>query len=243
MSDRRQYVPALLERWDRRVLDFAVVDLDGPTGELIGDCPGVGQGTGQAVEPGDYQGFPGSVRGQRLTQAGTLAVGSGQAVGDVNPLGFDTPAEKYVALDGQVLLVGGASGVPNKQAWWSRARLSEPVLDRLLDLEPGTRDAVAAVDEVGIVGVARYVRDPDNDNVAEVAVLVVDEWQGRGVGRSLLQALTARALDAGVTTFRADVLAENARARRLLAGLAQIVSASTSAGHLLVTLDVTGRGS
>ena len=61
------------------------------------------------------RGVTGSTRCKSLAQARTLAVGAGQAVIDVDPLGLNTQAEQRVALGGQVLLVGGASGVPDKQ--------------------------------------------------------------------------------------------------------------------------------
>jgi hypothetical protein len=44
-----------------------------------------------------------------------LSVGAGQAVIDVDPLSLDAQAEQGVALGGEVLLIGGASGVPDKQ--------------------------------------------------------------------------------------------------------------------------------
>jgi prevent-host-death family protein len=44
-----------------------------------------------------------------------FTVGAGQAVVDVDPLGLDTETEQGVALGGQILLIGGASGVPDKQ--------------------------------------------------------------------------------------------------------------------------------
>ncbi len=50
-----------------------------------------------------------------LAKSGTLAVGAGQAVGNVDPVGLDTEAKQGVALRSQVLLIGGASGVPDKQ--------------------------------------------------------------------------------------------------------------------------------
>jgi hypothetical protein len=53
--------------------------------------------------------------GECLAQSGSLAVGAGQSVIDVNPLGLDPETEQSVALSGEVLLVGGASGVPDKQ--------------------------------------------------------------------------------------------------------------------------------
>jgi RimJ/RimL family protein N-acetyltransferase len=59
------------------------------------------------------------------------------------------------------------------------------------------------------MGVARYVRLEDDPTVAEAAVTVVDAYQGRGVGTTLLRALAASAIENGVRTFRNYVLAEN----------------------------------
>ena len=53
------------------------------------------------------------------------------------------------------------------------SRLSQPVLDHLLDLREGQREAVIAVDGQGTVGVARFARDAEDTDTAEVAVLVV----------------------------------------------------------------------
>ena len=59
------------------------------------------------------------------------------------------------------------------------------------------------------VGVARYVRDPAQPQVAEAALAVVDEWQHRGVGTALLRHLIARARQEDVRRFRASVLGDN----------------------------------
>ena len=61
------------------------------------------------------------------------------------------------------------------------------------------------------VGVARYVRDPAQPQVAEAALAVVDEWQHRGVGTALLRHLIARARQEDVRRFRASVLGDNRR--------------------------------
>jgi RimJ/RimL family protein N-acetyltransferase len=69
----------------------------------------------------------------------------------------------------------------------------------------GARDA-----ETGEgVGVARYVRSPGAPEVAEAAVSVVDDWQGRGLGGALLRRLTARAREQGVERFQASLFASN----------------------------------
>jgi ribosomal protein S18 acetylase RimI-like enzyme len=69
--------------------------------------------------------------------------------------------------------------------------------------------------EVGL-GIGRFVRLKDEPDVAEAAVTVIDEAQGRGIGRHLLAALTEAARERGIRVFRAVVLAENAPIRRLL---------------------------
>lgn len=66
------------------------------------------------------------------------------------------------------------------------------------------------------IGVARCVRLPAQPEVAEAAVTVVDAEQGRGIGTLLLQILVADARDHGIATFRAHVVADNARMLRLL---------------------------
>ena len=53
--------------------------------------------------------------GQGLAESGAFTASAGQAVVDVDPLGLDAEPEQGVALGGQVLLIGGASGVPDKQ--------------------------------------------------------------------------------------------------------------------------------
>ena len=65
------------------------------------------------------------------------------------------------------------------------------------------------------VGVSRYVR-LDDPTAAEMAVTVVDDWQGRGLGRVLLDALVLEALENGITRFEGDVLVENRPMQELL---------------------------
>ena len=67
------------------------------------------------------------------------------------------------------------------------------------------------------VGVARYVRRADDARVAEAAVTVIDEAQGRGIAHLLLATLVAAARERGVEAFEVDVLATNHAVRRLLA--------------------------
>lgn len=59
------------------------------------------------------------------------------------------------------------------------------------------------------LGVARYIRFRGEPTVAEAAVTVVDDHQGRGIGTMLLGLLALSARQNGIDTFRAYVLGEN----------------------------------
>ena len=53
------------------------------------------------------------------------------------------------------------------------------------------------------MGIARYVRDRKNPAAAEIAVTIVDDWQGRGLGTELLARLSDRAREEGIRWFTA----------------------------------------
>lgn len=93
--------------------------------------------------------------------------------------------------------------------------LTEVDGDRHVAVVAGT-DSLDLKRDVGL-GVARYVRLDGDPTVAEAAVTVVDEAQGKGVGRLLLRALARVARERGVRHFRGTVLADNARIRAILA--------------------------
>ena len=61
-----------------------------------------------------------------------------------------------------------------------------------------------------IIAVGRYYLDP-RTNRAEVAFVVRDEWQGRGIGKFLFRHLTTIAKRHGITGFTAEVLRSNKR--------------------------------
>lgn len=69
------------------------------------------------------------------------------------------------------------------------------------------------------IAVARFAASAPDGSAAELAVVVADEWQGRGIGTRLLVELRDIALAAGYRRLHMSVLSENGRmmdlARRL----------------------------
>jgi RimJ/RimL family protein N-acetyltransferase len=98
-----------------------------------------------------------------------------------------------------------------------KKKLSEQELDFFTRLDHDLHEAVGAIDpDTGEgAGVARMHRRPEDPSVAEAAVTVVDDWQGRGLGGVLLDRLTARARQLGVKHFEATLFTTNKAMLRL----------------------------
>lgn len=103
--------------------------------------------------------------------------------------------------------------------------LSESDRRRLLDLDGGcghslvatVRDAAGGEHPVALGG---FVCDAGRSDEAEMAVAVIDRFQGRGVGGALLRRLGRSALRHGITRLEGEVLWENGTMRALLRRLA-----------------------
>jgi CRP-like cAMP-binding protein len=63
---------------------------------------------------------------------------------------------------------------------------------------------------------ARFVRDPNDPTVAEIAFTVADAYQGRGIGSFLIGALSIAAKVDGVERFSARMLSENVPMRAIM---------------------------
>ena len=79
--------------------------------------------------------------------------------------------------------------------------------------------ATPANDPDFILGVARFVRLPEDPLAAEFAVVVGDPFQQEGLATELLERLAQAAAERGIARFRATMLADNAAAHRLVRGL------------------------
>lgn len=122
--------------------------------------------------------------------------------------------------------------------------LSDAMVRYLTQVDHHDHEALVALDAATDegVGVARYVRDLERPARAEAAVTVADDWQGRGVGTLLLELLTARAREEGVTSFTALMLATNTEMMDLLESIGPVQVLDRDAGTVEVETPLAGHG-
>ncbi|ABI75357.1 acetyltransferase, GNAT family [Hyphomonas neptunium ATCC 15444] len=96
--------------------------------------------------------------------------------------------------------------------------LPDAVIDQLVAVDGYNHIAWGALDlnvaGAPLMGVVRAVRRGQSDE-ADLAMGVLDEHHGKGLARLLMAAVVHDAIAAGITRFTAEMLAENAPARKL----------------------------
>jgi RimJ/RimL family protein N-acetyltransferase len=102
-----------------------------------------------------------------------------------------------------------------------KTRLTDAELNHLVNVDGVNHLAIVALssgdsNEVEILGVARFARLQSSPTVAEPAVTVGDQVQGRGLGTLLMSRLAAAARERGIERFACDYLAENQPIQALL---------------------------
>jgi GNAT superfamily N-acetyltransferase len=113
------------------------------------------------------------------------------------------------------------------------------LLPRLLDVDHRDGEAIAALEGDDIVAVARYLRPPGAD-VAEVALVVADAWQRRGLGRLLMRRLGRLARRRGIRAFVGTIAGENQAAMLLVHSSAEDVSARWASGEMEFEIPLGG---
>ena len=88
-----------------------------------------------------------------------------------------------------------------------------------------------------IVAIGRYYRLPKKHS-AEVAFVIEDAYQGKGIGTRLMEWLANVARDNGITTFEADVLAENREMMSVLRDYGFHITSGLEAGVYHVTFPI-----
>jgi GNAT superfamily N-acetyltransferase len=116
-------------------------------------------------------------------------------------------------------------------------RLPEHWYRRFANVDYRTRLALVAEEEgTSLRAVARY-EPGETPGTTEIAIVVEDGWQGRGLGALLLDTLLAAAEARGRCRFTADVLADNRPMLRVLSRLADVRRRELAGGVLTIEFE------
>lgn len=139
--------------------------------------------------------------------------------------------------DDKALLVDGLTRLSPESVYRRflspKHHFSDGELRYLTEIDGNDHVALVALrpDDPGhLVAVARFVRLPEDAEAAEAAIVVGDDFQGRGLGKLLALRLADEARTRGIRRFDATILGENAAARRLMAAIAQRLGTGTAEG-------------
>jgi len=107
-----------------------------------------------------------------------------------------------------------------------KTSLSPAELRYLTHVDHHDHEALGALDPAGGrgAGIARYIRDADDPQAAEIALTIVDDWQGRGLGTELLARLSGRARQEGIGRFTATVSHDNVAMGYLLRSVGALLT-------------------
>ena len=124
------------------------------------------------------------------------------------------PGDQYALVRGEPLL----SVQTRYQRFLAAVHMTPALARYLAEVDYLDHFAWAAVDSTDVaVGGASYVRSASDRALADISFLIEDEFQGRGLGTLLMGAIAIAARRNGIARFCADVLAENAPMRAILA--------------------------
>lgn len=123
-------------------------------------------------------------------------------------------------------------GIPEHRLWDEATRLS--------DIDPRIQAAlIGTIRQDGreqAVAVARMIRHMPLSDTAEVAIVVRDDFQREGIGRTIFDLLVQVALVQGIKRLYAITLPENQGMQRLARGVGLPVSVQIQGGEMTITI-------
>ena len=130
-----------------------------------------------------------------------------------------------------------------------RNDLSDVELDRAVKVDFVREVALIVTTETArgetIIAVGRYIASetPNTERSAELAFIVEEDYQGRGIASRLLAHLTVLARSQGLTRFEADVLSQNSSMLAVFKRCGFPVRQRRDGGVIHLTLELAANGS
>lgn len=114
--------------------------------------------------------------------------------------------------------------------------------DRVVNVDYRNNMSIAAIARrsggAKMVGLGEWQRDPKDPDIAEVAFLIRDEWQQRGLGTRLLRYIINLARNQGIARLCAEVMAENSGMLHLFQRTGYPVHLSSDEGIYTVVINL-----
>jgi len=150
-----------------------------------------------------------------------------------------------IGADDKDLIAWGVAHLSRESSYLrffsTRNKLSAGELRYLTEVDHVDHEALVAVladDPSVLVGVARFVRQTDDHEAAEVAVTIGDEFQGQGAGRELLGLLMDAARERGIRRFVAIMLSENTGAHKLFGSAGKVLEVRRDGTEVRLVFDL-----
>jgi RimJ/RimL family protein N-acetyltransferase len=131
-----------------------------------------------------------------------------------------------------------------KRFFGAKKVLSESELRYFTEIDQYNHFALGAFElddsnkEIGVEGVARFIRLPSDSECAEVGITVIDSAQGKGIGRHMLYRLFGAAIERDIKRLRFECLAENQDMQRLVTKLTDHVKFEREDGLLIAEIAI-----
>ncbi len=98
--------------------------------------------------------------------------------------------------------------------------LSEKLINRLTKIDYHREMAIVAEvimdDHKEAIAVGRIVAEYENNTIAEIALIVADDWQGKGLGSKMIDYMIKVAKDMGFQTLHALLYEHNTKMSQIL---------------------------
>lgn len=128
----------------------------------------------------------------------------------IKPSDADMWVELYLSLSSNTKYLRFFSSLPEPD---------QNMIDRYTKIDYINKFAIVAIiNENGqekMIGVVRYGLDPPPDN-AELAVVVADDWQGKGLGTKLLDFMLSIMVKQKIKKVHGDVFLQNEKMMRIM---------------------------
>jgi GNAT superfamily N-acetyltransferase len=115
------------------------------------------------------------------------------------------PADHDAALE----FLRGLSAETMYRRFFSMPKVDDRLLDMVAHPSECCSEALVALEGDEIVGLASFDRLESDPGAADVAIVISDAWQHRGVGSVLMRKLAGAAKGRGIHRFTATMLADN----------------------------------